>query len=255
MLPVELTTIVIGLSTWRIHNAVDETIVVGVNTFYPLAAMSHDAITDGTEPLAIRMPASHAIPQLYKTIAPSDKASLLIQWLDTEDNPASLRVRYKGWIKSVKFSDDGQIAEFMVESVVTSFEYSLCSDVYCTQCQVELFGTQCGLNREDHKFEGTVSEVSGNEITVPGLFADKGDQWAVPGTVKFGDDWRQVYKQEGDVLTLSVPFYEDVDGEDVVVYAGCNHTPNVCHGTFDNIVNFRGFPYIPTRNIFLTGLQ
>jgi hypothetical protein len=60
--------------------------------------------------------------------------------------------------------------------------------------------------------------------------------------------------QAGDVLTLILPFSVDMVGKVVTVYAGCDRSIAMCVAKFDNLNNFRGCPYVPTKNIFLTGL-
>lgn len=245
-----------GATIWRHSNSVDESLSLGGNTFTSQPGITRGEISDGREPLVVKLPSSHAFPQMYRSISPATPVSWLQQFLDRDDNPDSLRVIYKGWVKSVKFVDDGTLAELYLESVISGFDEVLCDDTYCVGCQVPLFGTKCGLNRNDWKYEGTVSLVNGNQITVDGLWGGaRGASWAVPGSVKFGDDWRQVHAQSGDVLTLPIPFYEDVDGETVTVYAGCDHTITACEEIFNNVVNYRGYPWVPTENVFMTGLQ
>ena len=244
-----------GTTTWQYNNSVDS-IVVGVNTFAPQAGLSRGTITDGRDSLVVRLPGNHAFPQLFKTLSPSASVSLTIQWLDRDDNPGSLRILYKGWIKSVKFTDDGQFAELFVESIISGLEENMCDDQYCIGCQVVLYGTKCGLNKDDWDYSGVVSLVDGNDITVTGVStAPRSGTWALPGMVKYGDEWRQIYKQVGDVLTLAMPFSVDVTGLTVIVYAGCDHTIATCEDVFDNAVNYRGHPYLPKQNVFLTGLQ
>ena len=34
-------------------------------------------------------------------------------------------------------------------------------------------------------------------------------------------------------------------GDAFTVYAGCDHTQATCQGRFNNLANFRGFPYVP----------
>jgi uncharacterized phage protein (TIGR02218 family) len=47
-------------------------------------------------------------------------------------------------------------------------------------------------------------------------------------------------------LTLLYPL-ESVPaaGDGFTVYFGCDHTPGTCHSKFNNLANFRGFPYVP----------
>jgi uncharacterized phage protein (TIGR02218 family) len=34
-------------------------------------------------------------------------------------------------------------------------------------------------------------------------------------------------------------------GDTFTVYFGCDHTPGTCRSKFNNLANFRGFPYVP----------
>lgn len=57
---------------------------------------------------------------------------------------------------------------------------------------------------------------------------------------------------EQDVeMFLGMPFAVTV-GDTAVVWRGCNGTQSICSGTFSNINNFRGEPYIPGRDFLLT---
>lgn len=50
----------------------------------------------------------------------------------------------------------------------------------------------------------------------------------------------------GTSLTLVYPL-ESVPaaGDTFTVYFGCDHTPGTCQSKFNNLANFRGFPYVP----------
>jgi uncharacterized phage protein (TIGR02218 family) len=34
-------------------------------------------------------------------------------------------------------------------------------------------------------------------------------------------------------------------GDAFTVYQGCDHTPGTCQSKFNNLANFRGFPFVP----------
>jgi uncharacterized phage protein (TIGR02218 family) len=38
-------------------------------------------------------------------------------------------------------------------------------------------------------------------------------------------------------------------GDAFTVYQGCDHTPETCQSQFNNLANFRGFPYVPPPQI------
>jgi len=71
-----------------------------------------------------------------------------------------------------------------------------------------------------------------------------------------------IVAQSGDDLQLLLPFPQSAVGREVILFAGCDHTPEVCDDKFDtpedtdsNLINFGGFAFVPTRNPFQTGLQ
>ena len=60
-------------------------------------------------------------------------------------------------------------------------------------------------------------------------------------------------KTEGCIY-LHMPFDDEVVGKQVIVYAGCDKTPQTCKNKFNNLQNFRGFPYIPVKNPVIWGV-
>ena len=52
--------------------------------------------------------------------------------------------------------------------------------------------------------------------------------------------------ETGGVFTLFLPMVDNIAvGDTATVVAGCNKTLTTCRDVFDNVVNFRGFPYVP----------
>jgi len=50
----------------------------------------------------------------------------------------------------------------------------------------------------------------------------------------------------GTSLTLLYPLESAAaPGDGFTVYCGCDHTPGTCQSKFNNLVNFRGFPFVP----------
>jgi hypothetical protein len=69
-----------------------------------------------------------------------------------------------------------------------------------------------------------------------------------------GVDRRLILSSSGDVLTLLLPFTSSPLGSTVIVFAGCDHTIATCKSKFNNVVNYGGFAFVPTKNIFQTGI-
>src|SRR5262249_21295063 len=54
----------------------------------------------------------------------------------------------------------------------------------------------------------------------------------------------------GASLTLIYPLpTPPATGDAFTVYAGCDHTSATCQTQFNNLANFRGFPYVPPPQV------
>ena len=54
----------------------------------------------------------------------------------------------------------------------------------------------------------------------------------------------------GVALTLIYPLpVAPAVGDAFTVYAGCDHTQATCQSRFNNLANFRGFPFVPPPQI------
>ena len=54
------------------------------------------------------------------------------------------------------------------------------------------------------------------------------------------------YVVAGTSLTLMYPLPEPpAAGDAITVYQGCDHTMGTCGAKFDNLANFRAFPFVP----------
>mgnify|MGYP000279256232 CR=1 FL=1 len=129
---------------------------------------------------------------------------------------------------------------------------------FSAQCPNMLYDLNCKALRSANLFSGgTIATVSGNQVTVPGLDAAKGVGWAALGEVVIlstGD--RRLVKTHAatDTLTLLYPFDPSPLGETVEVAAGCKHDPTDCDTKFGNLPNYSGFPHIPQKNPFQSGI-
>jgi hypothetical protein len=69
------------------------------------------------------------------------------------------------------------------------------------------------------------------------------------------DEKRLVTGHTGNVLTLQIPFPTDVTGATAVVQPGCDHKITTCTSKFSNDINYGGFPLVPEKNPFNTGVD
>lgn len=121
------------------------------------------------------------------------------------------------------------------------------------QCNWALYSAPCGLNKDAFRLTGVVATISGVYIEVGGV-ATHPDGYFKAGWVEIpGGETHWITEHVGAVLTLLTPFRDLHMGDTVHVYPGCNRTITACKA-FGNLAHFCGFPYIPTKNPFTTGI-
>src|SRR5690606_11068300 len=59
---------------------------------------------------------------------------------------------------------------------------------------------------------------------------------------------RGIKSHVGDLLTVTHPVEELQALDDIYVFLGCKHTLEDCDTTFNNALNYGGWPYIPRLN-------
>lgn len=124
-------------------------------------------------------------------------------------------------------------------------------------CLNVLYDDTCRVDRDSFKITGTVAGINGRIVTVD---VAMDDQWATFGEflhVATGERMA-VQEQTSTIdldgphahITMQSPILEMIVGDAVEVYAGCTHLRAMCLNLFDNIVNYAGFPDMPTKNPF-----
>ena len=120
----------------------------------------------------------------------------------------------------------------------------MCSHLlYDTGCQVP----RSTANRVD-PFPTVVSAL-GTTLTISSI-GGKPDSWAAYGEVVRRVDGarRSILTQVATVLTIDLPFGVLEFGDQLEVWAGCNHLVTECYSKFENVANFGGQPDMPTNN-------
>lgn len=158
---------------------------------------------------------------------------------------------WKGTIISLELQ--GAEAQIETESLLSGLHRTALYAKYQVLCRHVLYGEGCKVVKATYKFTGTVSGIDGVSVTIPGLDAQANDYYN-GGYVKFESyDFRTIVDHAGDIITLftAVPGLAVSDSADV--YPGCNHTETQCTSKFSNLLNYGGFPWLPSgKNPFLS---
>jgi len=134
--------------------------------------------------------------------------------------------------------------------------------LYTSNCGADLGDGRCriNLNAAAYKGAGTVLAVTAaSSFSASGLGA-YADGWFTAGKLTFTGGANaglsaevKTHRVSGGVrLDLWQAMPQPIEaGDTFTVTAGCDKRFATCHGRFNNIVNFRGFPHIPGNDFVL----
>lgn len=259
-LPIEVYKLTVGNITYRFTSVADEQ-VLGADTYEPIAVersqitMSQD---ERTEILNMTMPSNHPFIRRYTNIVPGLKANLSIFRFHRLDGALEQILFYKGLVRSVAFTRNATEAKIAVMPLTKGLSRMVPRFTYQSPCNHILYDERCKVGETlANVHTNIVTGVVGTTITINGLTA-KGTGWADGGmlTNPARDDYRLILSHTGDDVVILMPFTDAFGllGETLEVLAGCDHSLPTCKTKFDNVINYGGFKFVPTRNPFTVGI-
>lgn len=253
--PFEIYEFIRGVQRWR-YTSADRTIVWNLNSYPPLA-ISRSAIEVGQEiarqGLRISVPRDIPVIDSFRTSAPSDPIVVNIWQSHQGDPDAEFVVVWQGRILGVDWQ--GVEAQIQCESVFTSLRRAGLRRAWQRLCPHVLYGSECKVVRTSFQVSAILSAVSGAVLT-SSAFGASGAGYFNGGFVEFVTpdavtERRPIVAHGTNDVTLDRAIPGVAVGSTVVAFPGCDHTTGAAGcGRFNNILNYGGTPYIPTKNPF-----
>ena len=140
-----------------------------------------------------------------------------------------------------------------VKSDIELLNVSSPRNIYQAGCMRTLYDEGCKVNREKFTVDGRVTENSQTGNALKHNLAQP-DGWFSQGVIKFTSGRnaglsRTVKAHNGNTFEFALRLpYPPQAGDVFKVYPGCNKRQDTCKNKFNNIVHFRGFPYIPSAD-------
>lgn len=259
--PVEVYDFHMSTTDYR-YTSAEDSVVIGVNTFLP-ETISRTKIGQSREEndndIVITVPATNEFARLFINSVPGQRCKVTVQRVQRSDFPSpEVITLFQGYVRGVGFSDQAKVAKISVMPLAAAASRPVPRFVYSSQCNHVLGDAGCKINLSlpAFHFGGTISAASGNTITVPGA-SGYPDGFFSGGYVEAlsGLDARLILSHTGNTLQLLLPFPFTAVGQVVTLFAGCDHTAPTCKSKFDNVLNYGGFPFVPTKNPFETGVD
>lgn len=139
-------------------------------------------------------------------------------------------------------------AKMTIKSDLELLNVQMPRNLYQAGCMNTLFDASCGLSKSANGVAGTVTSGTLTQINC-GLTQGVGH--FTQGTITFSSGvnsnvTRAVKSYSPGIITLSQPLLAVCSiGDAFTIYAGCDKKQATCSAKFNNLLRYRGFPYIP----------
>ena len=139
-------------------------------------------------------------------------------------------------------------ATITVASDLVILQYDMPRNLWSPTCVQTLYDAGCGIPRGTYAANGTAESGSTSSQVLTSVATAQHAQGSLVWTSGANANARATVKNVsvGVALNLMYPLpFAPTAGDAFTVYAGCDHTQATCQGRFNNVANFRGFPYVP----------
>ncbi len=256
----ELYTFIFGQEIFRFTSFQRDIVWQGfAYTSEPLSRTDAEAsVEDSAGQVTITLPLDNPVPAKFIQNLPGTVGSVRILRAHANDPAEEVLVLFDGFVANVSF--DGELeSKILCNPNTKVFNRAAPRFTYLGLCNHILYDERCKVNIGAFTFTGLVSAVVANDITVNGAGAVGLSDHFVGGFARFPagtqNDARMILAQAGDVMTLLLPFAADVNGADIDLFAGCDHSLATCDTKFAAVLDYGGFPFVPRKNPFNTTLR
>lgn len=252
--PVELYRFNIGTTEWLQTSADSNFPLQGKTYVATYIERGQLSVTDETprEALEVTVARDNPVAALFNAQAPDGTLYLTIyrEHRGTVDfiTLGKWRVLGVAWANSM--------ATLKCEPVFTALARPMLRMRYSVTCRHALFDAGCGVSKSSYAVTATVIDVAGPTMQAS-AFADFDDGYFRGGELDAGGGRRRrIIDHVGDTITLTANIPGVPAGAPVTVYPSCNKIiSGDCTTKFANTPNHGGFPNIPDKNPFETGVQ
>ncbi|MCA3584639.1 MAG: DUF2163 domain-containing protein [Methylocystis sp.] len=167
----------------------------------------------------------------------------IVNWADLAQGRLLLR---KGFLGEIKRADQRFSAEIRGLSNQLA---QTAGKLYSRLCRVDLGSTECGVALGPRTDTYAVTQVIAADMVR--IVTARATAFFTFGKATFttganAGAVNEVLLHDGQTIRLFVPMPRPiVVGDQIVLAAGCDKTPETCNAKFANILNFRGEPHIP----------
>jgi hypothetical protein len=201
--------------------------------------------------LAIELPVATEVVTAYAfNTSPPDLNVTIFRYHTLDD----VRIYWRGRITNIGIEEG--IATFTSPSELgVAMSQDFPNVYYQASCNHVLYDARCKVPEADWTVPTAVTHIEGKAITVASIGGLDGALIGGELALLSGER-RMIVGQQDNQLLVNFPFSKLAVDDGVIIAAGCNYAyEGDCATKFHNQLNFGGFPFIPTGNIFADGIE
>lgn len=184
-----------------------------------------------------------------------DRAEVTLYQVNYQDPSMGVNLLRRGWLGEVNAGTNNFVVELrgMNQRLAQQIGKS-----YSPICRANFCDNQCKLDLEDFQVTGSVTSVTDMRV-----FADsartEADGYFNNGYITFTSGAnnglsREVKDYASNEITCELAFpFQIQAGDAYEMFRGCDKTLATCRDVYNNVVNFRGEPYIPNTDKQIEG--
>lgn len=222
----------------------------------PISASTIPGAMDATRAnMTVTLARDLPVAEIFRVQPPSEVVSLVVFAEHANDPDNQFMALWRGRITNCEWQ--GSSIVLTSDSVFTSFLRNGLGPRFSRQCTTTIYSDKCGVLRDNFKTSGPATTVMPGYLLVPASQA-RGDNYFAGGIVTWsnnttGNTERRLIlsstASDGKIVISSSP-PGLAAGQAVSLYPGCDHVITTCDSKFNNVVNYRGTPYIPAKSPF-----
>jgi uncharacterized phage protein (TIGR02218 family) len=163
-----------------------------------------------------------------------------VNYQDVSQGVLKLR---RGWLGEV--TSHGHYFKAELRGLMQALQQTV-GRVYGKRCDADLGDSRCTVSLAGITLSGSVTSVASRQQFNGSAIPTRRGGLVVWTSGANAGSKMEVQSVSGSTLALVLPMgYDLTIGDTYTVYPGCDKLLSTCKATFNNVVNFRGFPYIP----------
>ena len=227
----------------------DVTVTYGGHDYVPATLTRGVAKYDSQlEVSTMQVSAQYAETPVIDFIAgnPIEILWIQISKLFRDQSPLEAGVLFVGQVKNVAFkSAQANVTcvgfEHFLKMPIPLFRYQL-------SCNHHLFDSKCKVAKAGYKTTTNVTVDFTKMVLTSTDFGTQDSGYFTFGRIEFGGTYRTIVAHSGNNVTLAYKFKDLENDAAVDAYPGCDGQIETCRDKFNNVIQYLGFPYIPTEN-------